>query len=200
MTHKASQIFYTEEYANFAAEVHAVLLTQPNGISEYDLLQLLKHQSRFSFVRQIFENNLSLFYAHFILFHCLYKLRVHLLDQQLNQLEISALNIQLHLYTNNASETALIEADPMQAFYLDATQIDNHNESSLSEMIGNFWHTLIVHDARPQALLTLGLCDPVSDDQIKKTWRKLVMKYHPDRGGDTKTLQSINKAFNILIP
>ena len=200
MTYKASQIFDTEEYVDFAAEVHAVLLSEPDGISEYDLLQLLKHQSRFSFVRQIFENNLSLFYAHFILFHCLYKLRVHLLDQQLNQLEISALNIQLHLYANSSSTTGLVEADPMQAFYLDATQIDKQNETSLSEMIGNFWHTLIAHDARPDALAALGLCDPVNDDQIKKTWRKLVMQHHPDRGGDSKTLQSINKAFNILIP
>lgn len=29
-------------------------------------------------------------------------------------------------------------------------------------------------------------------DELKKRYRELVMKYHPDRGGDTRTMQEIN--------
>jgi len=178
-----------------------MLLAKPNGMSEYELLNLLKQLSRFRFINKIFKNNLALFHSHFILFHCLYKLRLNLLEQRLSLLEISSLNIQLYPFTNNSHQVnELIESDALQDYYLDAKQIDDHTENSLSEMIDSFWNILIVNDARPKALATLGVCDPVNDDQIKKAWRKLVMKNHPDRGGDSNTLQLINKAFTILIP
>jgi curved DNA-binding protein len=45
---------------------------------------------------------------------------------------------------------------------------------------------------------TLGL-DPSADtDTIKKAYKKLAMKHHPDRGGDTKLFQSISQAYDTL--
>lgn len=45
---------------------------------------------------------------------------------------------------------------------------------------------------------TLGVDKNASAEEIKKTYRKLSMKHHPDRGGNKETFQKINEAYQIL--
>ena len=44
----------------------------------------------------------------------------------------------------------------------------------------------------------LGVDPSADSDTIKKAYKKLAMKHHPDRGGDTSTFQSISQANEIL--
>lgn len=44
----------------------------------------------------------------------------------------------------------------------------------------------------------LGLKENASQDDIKKAYKKLAMKNHPDRGGDTKKFQEISQAYDTL--
>ena len=37
-----------------------------------------------------------------------------------------------------------------------------------------------------------------SQDEIKKAFRKLAHKHHPDKGGDEKKFKEINEAYQIL--
>ena len=37
-------------------------------------------------------------------------------------------------------------------------------------------------------------------DELKKEFRRLAMLNHPDRGGDTATMQAINAEFEMLFP
>ena len=44
----------------------------------------------------------------------------------------------------------------------------------------------------------LGVKKDATPDEIKKAFRKLSLKHHPDRGGDTEKFQEINLAHEVL--
>ena len=45
---------------------------------------------------------------------------------------------------------------------------------------------------------TLGISPEATDDDIKKAYRSLAMKHHPDRGGDQAKFQEIQEAYGVL--
>ena len=45
---------------------------------------------------------------------------------------------------------------------------------------------------------TLGLSQGASEDDIKKAYRKLAMKNHPDKGGDADAFKKIQGAYDVL--
>ncbi|MFN7160926.1 MAG: molecular chaperone DnaJ [Candidatus Gracilibacteria bacterium] len=44
----------------------------------------------------------------------------------------------------------------------------------------------------------LGVAKDSSVDDIKKAYRKLAMKYHPDQGGDQEKFKEVNEAYQVL--
>lgn len=44
----------------------------------------------------------------------------------------------------------------------------------------------------------LGIDKTASEDDIKKAYRKLALKYHPDRGGDQEKFKEVNEAYQVL--
>jgi curved DNA-binding protein len=46
---------------------------------------------------------------------------------------------------------------------------------------------------------TLGLEPGASDEDVKKAYRKLAMKHHPDRGGDESEFKKIKEAYESII-
>jgi DnaJ-class molecular chaperone len=49
-----------------------------------------------------------------------------------------------------------------------------------------------------QALETLELPQMVTREEIKRQYRHLAKKHHPDRGGDAETMRRIAEAYAIL--
>ena len=53
-------------------------------------------------------------------------------------------------------------------------------------------------DASKNYYETLGVSEDAKPAAIKKAYRKLAMKHHPDKGGDEKMFKEINEANDIL--
>ena len=52
---------------------------------------------------------------------------------------------------------------------------------------------------RQQALAVLGLPPTATRQQIKRRYRSLAKRYHPDRGGDQRQMRRIIAAYELLM-
>lgn len=52
---------------------------------------------------------------------------------------------------------------------------------------------------RQQALAVLGLPPNATRQQIKRRYRALAKRYHPDRGGDQRQMQRVIAAYELLM-
>ena len=181
----------------FYTAIKQELDAHPAGIREYDLIGSLKKRGFFEFLPAPPANPLDLFRAHFLLFHALYELGDRLANTRQALLEIGTLCIRLHPWS--AGDTSITLPDPLRAYYLDWKNLDDKTEGDVCHLIASFWKQLGKFDKRDEALAELGLEDPVDDETIKLTWRRLAMEHHPDRGGDNERLQAINAAIDCLI-
>ncbi|MFA5382986.1 MAG: DnaJ domain-containing protein, partial [Candidatus Micrarchaeia archaeon] len=44
----------------------------------------------------------------------------------------------------------------------------------------------------------LGVSKDASAEEIKKAYRKLAMKHHPDKGGDQEKFKELSEAYAVL--
>jgi hypothetical protein len=96
-------------------------------------------------------------------------------------------------------DNALTGPDTLRDYYLDWSNFENMTDDNACDLLASFWRRLDMYDQRADALAELGLEDPVDNETIKLTWRRLAMEHHPDRGGDKDRLQAINAAIDCLI-
>lgn len=185
--------------ADLAEHLHQLLQDAPAGIGEYQLIQQLKDRHCTHIPHLPLTDNLVLFRTHFLVFNALYRLREQLWSERLGFVQINPLCIQLLPYQAGSAE--LSEHDPLREYYLDLSQLSDTDERDVEKLLASFWTRMQGGEEKRAALelfelnesqqvLNLGL--------IKHRYRQLVSLHHPDRGGSTARLQSINKAMEIL--
>lgn len=191
-----TEVFAPEALAALETCLLQILTQQREPLGEYELLKHLREHGYAGFTDLQFKEPMALFFSHFLLHHALYRLQTDLWQQQKAYLEISALCIQLHPY--QAGEQALSTPDALRAYYLDATNLSKMTGERLDQLLGQFWQKFHAADDKQQALAALELSEPVDYATIRQRYRQLAMQHHPDRGGDTAKLQSINQAMAVL--
>lgn len=176
-----------------------LLRAAPGGSSEYQLIQTLRADGNPHLSQRSLQDPLVLFRTHFLVFNALYRLRERLWREQAGHLEISPLRIRLLPY--QAGSQGLSESDPLRDYYLDMNKLYATTEADVEQLLDSFWKRLDNGgDQTRDALRLFELEDEPQLDlaRIRFRYRQLVSRHHPDRGGSTEHLQSINAAMEIL--
>lgn len=179
-----------------------LLRATPGGSSEYQLIQILRAEGNPHLSQRSLQDSLVLFRTHFIVFNALYRLRDRLWGEGAGHLEINPLCIRLLPY--QAGSQALSESDPLRDYYLDMNQLHATTGEDVEQLLDSFWKHLDSNpgtDQTREALRLFELNDEPTLDlaRIRLRYRQLVSRHHPDRGGSTERLQSINAAMEILL-
>jgi hypothetical protein len=199
-----------EPETDLAEQIFVLLCEQPEGCSEYQLIQQLKARHSTHIPNLPLLDKLVLFRTHFLVFNALYRLRDQLRGENRNDLQISPLCVQLLPYTAGASEVA--ECDPLRDYYLDVANLRDTDEGDVERLLASFWSRMRGDQLgerndswdpeQKRAALELFELDQEGETlnllTIKRRYRQLVSIHHPDRGGSTTRIQSINLAMEIL--
>jgi DnaJ-domain-containing protein 1 len=176
-----------------------LLRAMPGGSSEYQLIQTLRADGNPHLSQRSLQDPLVLFRTHFLVFNALYRLRERLWQEQAGHLEISPLSIRLLPYQTGSQ--GLSESDPLRDYYLDMNQLHATTETEVEQLLDSFWKRLDSGDDQTRDALRLFELEQeptLNLARIRLRYRQLVSRHHPDRGGSTEHLQSINAAMEIL--
>ena len=184
-----------EQIHRLQAMVREELTRRPAGLREYDLIQYLREAGWTEFRRPGVDDRLALFRQHFLLFHVLYRLRDTLREEQAGELVID-LRIVIEPY--RPGREALAAGDPLRGYYLDLSQLEKTTEADVEALLEGFWERLEAGEEKGSALAVMGLEEPVDYPTIKRRYRQLAMRHHPDRGGNHVRLQELNRAMAVL--
>ncbi|HEY7883721.1 MAG TPA: DNA-J related domain-containing protein [Cellvibrionaceae bacterium] len=148
------------------------------------------------------QGPLALFQTHFVLSNALYRLNDSIASEGL-VLDIGLVDIRVRKLID-AEQSALSQGGQarLRDYYLDWSNLHDASEDSVNQLLDDFWQNIgrapVAASEKQQALDTLSLTEPVTFTEIKMRYRRLVMREHPDRGGDTATLQNLNDAMAVL--
>ena len=134
------------------------------GVSEYELIEILKKAPYHFFDDASLREPLMLFKTHFIVFHALYQLKRRWIEQGEGVLDIHTLNIKLNqesahsdknsthsdhnsTHSDNDKESqdkvgAIIEADALAEYYLDWGNFEKADRKSVDALLNAFWHRM----------------------------------------------------------
>ncbi len=175
------------------------------------------------------EEPLELYQHHFLLFHLLYKLqeryssqnrylhihfmRIFLLDlpapDQCRYFEEQIMQfcrapcVENEVFCEfhcNQNEYNALETLSLKYFYMDARNYYNLDGDSAKKFINGAWDILNHYKDFKQSYDVLGLPRSADLDAIRRRFRSLAKKHHPDHGGrDNEKFMQINNAYRLLV-
>lgn len=165
--------------------------------SEYDLLRWLQEPEQGLFSTNALQETQPMFRAHFLLMHCLYRLRQAWASEQHALLEISPLRIQKHPWTEVSSATQPDRHDPLAQYYLNLQELET-SEEDIDRLLRAFWRRMLQPGDDAADWQTLELEPPADAAEVRLQYRKLAMRHHPDRGGDPERFRAVQSAYQRL--
>ncbi|MDE1312489.1 DnaJ domain-containing protein [Vibrio aestuarianus] len=178
-----------------------VLRKQPSGWKVHTLAANL---SELGFMPVLDDSpEKDLFKRNFLIMNALYQLQEILYPEK--WLQVEAMNIML-MPAQRAIHCEIDLDDPLREYY---TQWHNYeaNEGEVRRLLNEFWTryrkavggTNDLNMNRINALKLFKLPAEATQLEIRRTWRKLALKWHPDRdNGNAETFRVLCEAWNVL--
>jgi hypothetical protein len=194
------------EWAPLQLILQDILLIRGNGLSEFELFNILKSPPYEVFANEALSDPLSLFQSHFILFNALYALRDTWIGNKTGLLEIHYSCIRRNPW--KAGQSGIITQDKLRAYYLDWTNLSDTDQAQVEALLDSFWSAFSGmpnpnqnqenNMSQQQALTLLNLTTPFSLHQLKQQYRKMLHKHHPDKGGNNSQTVQLHNAYERL--
>lgn len=193
-----------------------IVLGQVAPLSEFELIRALQQPPYELLNKQALQGSLNLFQTHFLVFHCLYRLRNEWQQTGLGLLRIEPLAIQLLSIASassadtHANHTHLVDDDPLAAYYLDLSNFSSTGAHDVEQLLERFWQRFTHSDRtssaaqittaqQAQALAVIGLASmPENLVQLKRQYRSQLHVCHPDKGGSNQAVQEVQRAYQVL--
>ncbi|MFT6153849.1 MAG: hypothetical protein ACJA0E_000968 [Bermanella sp.] len=187
---------------DLSPEIERFILANTNT-REYDIIRHLQSIDRIP--STALNNSLSMFRCHFLIFNALYRLQLKTHVHQEYSLDISSIKIVLANYVpeyldneQQNNHPSMHRNNALSHFYLEINHVMEATEQDVNRLLDQFWGSYFNDDKKQNALKVLGLCEPIDFIGIKKQYRRLAMKHHPDRGGDANQLIEVHQAMQCL--
>ncbi len=179
-----------------------VLKRQPSGWKVHTLAAYLSELELMPTLDERPEKDL--FKRNFLIMNALYQLQETLYPKQ--WLQVEAMDIVLMPMFRTASHYVDVE-DPLREYYCQWEHYEA-SEGEVKRLLNEFWKRYrkfvggSVNDKdlnRAQALRLFELSPDASYFEIRKTWRKLALRWHPDRErGNAERFRILCEAWNVL--
>lgn len=145
----------------------------------------------------------DLFKRNFLIMNALYQLQETLYPD--NWLQVQAMDIVL-MPRQQVFGHEVDHSDPLRDYYLDWHNYEAE-EGEVKRLLNEFWtrYREFVGSTngkdmdRAKALSLFKLPHDASQTEIRKTWRRLALKWHPDRqSGDSEQFRILCEAWHVL--
>lgn len=170
-----------------------ILQKEEEGIREYELLSQLRTLGLPIFSEGTFSDSLVLFRCHFLLFHLLYLLQERLVRQECGILEIHFTQIRLRPWQGSTDKVPG-QVDRVRDYYLDLTNLEGMAQADVDQLIDRFWLEYQRYVQQPESYAVLGLPLTASRQEVKRRYRELALRHHPDQGGDPEEFRRVREA------
>ena len=205
-------------------EIKKFLLSLKKPCYESELLKIA-----FKDIDILNTDSLSLYQSHFVLFHILHKLKiefekdnkylhVHFMriflldypekfkcrfyDEKLSDFCKDSCNkndYYCNFHFNKISDNQL-ELISDRYFYLDQSNFCKLDMNTIDSFLSGTWEILANYDEYKKSFDILDLPETATLPEIKKRFKFLAKKYHPDKGSNIENkFKEINNAYQLLL-
>ncbi|SDZ93391.1 DNA-J related domain-containing protein [Alkalimonas amylolytica] len=179
-------------------QLETILLQSSGIVTEQQLLQRLGLQ----LTNAPSDPHYALFQRHFVLQHLLYRIQKQWLLDEVAWLDIGLAKVELLPYL--AQQLSAQDQGRAQ-YYLDWANFYQMDADTLAQQLEDFWQQFasrtvvsVPEFSRQQACTLLQLSWPCDLALLKRQYRSLALKHHPDRGGDAEHFVRIRQAYQQL--
>lgn len=174
-----------------------VLCERAGSLAIHQLLQQVK--KRYTIPPLDSDAQVAVYKLNWLIMNALYQLQTDFY-QQGYYLHISTLDIHLEALSDNANaEVKPSSNEALRDYYLDWRRFSETSKEQVEDLLAGMWRYAISDEKAQNAYTILGLEPHTTIAQVRKRYRHLASRYHPDKGGTAEEFMQVREAYEIIM-